>query len=721
MHEDIAKHAYDSIQRNGGITVNLQGVEPQEGYAYSPYPELERVYPAQAFRPEHLHQYIADNAHALSLPGNHLGGWHDQQSGNVFLDISHVGPAHPDTIQEAAKKNQIAVFDLANFNEIPTGVQRDGVKREMTSATNALTGEPMDEPDGGWDAWGGKGEKDALTGDCPYCKSPNTGSRIINPANSPDPYTRENATKHPEAYKPWISNNCHDCFATWSGPTPQVPDALPEPLTMMDTEPGTVTFPKHWAAWDWREEPEWEWPETVKPKFFTDANDHALALAKYQREHPEEWHVPDAWTRRGAADPEWLNQWIERNGPYMQHGTSADVIPAIQRDGLLPHDTEGIGSKYNNDLVPRANHVYLRYPTSHFVARDGKPTAVYVDLRKLDPHNLNADEDAFWDMTPSKVHPDFHHLLPPKAYVESSPNEGYKGVKDHAGNVYKHFGDWADKHQLNHPFHLSHSMNTGTIAHFGRIPSEALATHEQFHQWAQENGRAKPVARNDFEPGVTPIDDRHFDWRYNDADPITFPAIPHDAIELPPEAVQDIPPTEYQPNQYANGQTEQLAMPIASHSYTREDRTRLNATIWESVKLAGLIEYSVPPGTQCYFHPGVPAVAHAQVPMCADCLTRYQHSLISTNPDMRSDKARQWLSALSAWELPEGYGLMDPTSPEELAMFSLPGRLKQYEECPSCGAYTTMPLGGCPHCGYEKPVLTTQEHQRAAGVWDQLN
>lgn len=29
-----------------------------------------------------------------------------------------------------------------------------------------------------------------------------------------------------------------------------------------------------------------------------------------------------------------------------------------------------------------------------------------------------------------------------------------------------------------------------------------------------------------------------------------------------------------------------------------------------------------------------------------------------------------------------------------------------------------MPLGGCPHCNYEKPVLTTQDHQRAAGLFD---
>src|SRR4051812_12354258 len=113
MLEDLAHHAYDRLMRNGGITVNMQGVEPTEGYAYSPYPELERALPQAVVTPQVIAQYLDDNQRALSMPGNFLGAWLDTQSGNVFLDISHVGPPTPDTIADAKKQRQIALFDLA--------------------------------------------------------------------------------------------------------------------------------------------------------------------------------------------------------------------------------------------------------------------------------------------------------------------------------------------------------------------------------------------------------------------------------------------------------------------------------------------------------------------------------------------------------------------------------------------------------------------------------
>jgi hypothetical protein len=66
-----------------------------------------------------------------------------------FFDISHVGPAHPDTIAEAKKQNQIAVFDLANFNEIPTGLERS---RDVTSAWGNPFNRQPQQPmhDEGW-------------------------------------------------------------------------------------------------------------------------------------------------------------------------------------------------------------------------------------------------------------------------------------------------------------------------------------------------------------------------------------------------------------------------------------------------------------------------------------------------------------------------------------------------------------------------------------------
>lgn len=131
---DIAQHAYQRVLDDGGVTINLQGHEPQEGYAYSPYPELERILPSQLLNPQAVHSYLRDREDALAQPGHHLGLWHDQDTGNVFMDVSVVGPAHEDTVSEASKAKQKAVWDIKNQIEIPTGANIND--RLVTSAAD---------------------------------------------------------------------------------------------------------------------------------------------------------------------------------------------------------------------------------------------------------------------------------------------------------------------------------------------------------------------------------------------------------------------------------------------------------------------------------------------------------------------------------------------------------------------------------------------------------
>lgn len=918
MLEEIAARAHQQILSNGGCTINLQGAEPTSGYAFSPYPELERVLPSSGLSPQFILQYLKDNEHALAQPGNHLGAWNDQQSGNVFLDVSHIGPPTKDTIDEAKKANQIAVFDLANANEIPTGVKRDvsitsawdesafktairwnitpdqralnryhdrkqmmkenlqvrtadelaniwdnafklgvapqavhinhaygpeghrswhsagptdahqswpayspnlnhalrtfgdewmnkwhqdyqatkrkqfidnpdtmsheyedwtdwyaqhapqhfdphtvartsawgdkgqgadswedmfddedydegawmpghypylihpegvyfgmkgdshpymgpgeisrgymdaktgptpeefgehydnarqawwemrspeyrewdrgrdaefkrqreewmaqnpgagkhqyllrnkwrdhtenhGPREEMeaegygpwrtlapmpwshpfppedwqhnvpkpqppwrlnskTAADHALTGEPMDEPDGGWDLWGGKGERDVLTGDCPYCKSPNTGSKIVNPLNSPDPYTRNQAKLKPELYKPWVTNNCHDCFATWSKPNPTVPDALPEPLTMMDTEPGSMTFPKHWAGWDWEAEPsEFAFPE--RPKFETTPEDHQASLLAGYRVIP---HEPPEWQLRySAVDPNWMQEWIAKNGPYLTHSTKPYLVPLIQRDGLLPHDTEGIGSKYSDELVPRANHVYLRHP--YRIPNDGR--AICVDMRKLDWNRINADEDHFVDFRSA----DKFGL--PLAFARYGEDGTW--VEDRQGRKYKHFGDYADQHKLNGPDHTAHSLNGGTAAVEGGIDPACFVTPQQMEADLRENW-PHVLSNQQYNMGIVQT---------------------------------KVPYEQHQP-----------ALSQSPVSYPREGSSRPNLT----------------------------------------------------NP---------WLSewhVQSAWIPPEGFGVLGPQYPEEYdLMVHKPSRLKECPECHWLGKWSDS----CPRCGFNE-------------------
>jgi hypothetical protein len=365
MVEDIAQRAHDMILRNGGITIDLRGHEPDKGYAYSPYPELERVLPAQGLTPEHVTQYMHDNERALSMPDHYLGAWHDQESGNVFLDISKVGPAHPDTVQEAAKNNQLAVFDLSNFNEIPTGVTRS---RDVTSFKQ--------------------------------------------------------------------SSEWEDLFGI--------------------------------------EEPAWDWPQ--HPKHITTEDDHERGKIAWGLPVP---HNPQPWQlKTSKVDHEWMHRWIEKNGPFMKHRTSEHVVDKIRAEGLIPHD-QGPGSKYQYELVPRANHSYLTYasPISYTKIYHDSNT-IWVDLRKLDWNRINADEDSAFDADRDNWPGQFWPKKIP--YAETiggrlQPDGTTHHVHDETGRSYPHWGAWADHHQLNEPHHTAHSLNTySTIAVEGGVDPAAM-------------------------------------------------------------------------------------------------------------------------------------------------------------------------------------------------------------------------------------------------------
>jgi hypothetical protein len=110
---------YNTSKANGGITINLKGVQPKSGYAYAPSKATEFRIPIDSYDPKSIQTYAVDHLAELRSPGNHLGIWMDDK-GNAVLDVSKVGPASPLTLEEAAKAQQEAVFDLGKFEEVPT-------------------------------------------------------------------------------------------------------------------------------------------------------------------------------------------------------------------------------------------------------------------------------------------------------------------------------------------------------------------------------------------------------------------------------------------------------------------------------------------------------------------------------------------------------------------------------------------------------------------------
>jgi len=114
----ISDIAYKNAIENGGVTINLEGGQPNKGYAFSPYKDTETVIPKNEFSQSDIDAFVLKNYERLSEAGSHLGIWED--NGLIYLDVSTVGEASEKTIKAAEDAGQLGVFDLENFITINT-------------------------------------------------------------------------------------------------------------------------------------------------------------------------------------------------------------------------------------------------------------------------------------------------------------------------------------------------------------------------------------------------------------------------------------------------------------------------------------------------------------------------------------------------------------------------------------------------------------------------
>ena len=120
----VEKAAYESTVANGGVTIDLRGNQPSEGYAVA-LPEYGEIVPSENFNQDVLDEFVQKNLAVLQNKENHIGTWFNEEDGNVYIDISRVRPPTPETIEAAKQEGEIAVFDLANFEDIRTGVTEE--------------------------------------------------------------------------------------------------------------------------------------------------------------------------------------------------------------------------------------------------------------------------------------------------------------------------------------------------------------------------------------------------------------------------------------------------------------------------------------------------------------------------------------------------------------------------------------------------------------------
>lgn len=93
----------------GGFTINpATGSEQTSGYAVGQ--ELEgQATPADEFDASHIEKFMEEH------PDSMLGGWHDPESGHIFLDPVNVISNRAEAEALGAERNQIAIGDLAKY------------------------------------------------------------------------------------------------------------------------------------------------------------------------------------------------------------------------------------------------------------------------------------------------------------------------------------------------------------------------------------------------------------------------------------------------------------------------------------------------------------------------------------------------------------------------------------------------------------------------------
>lgn len=138
----VAQSVLDRVAENGGLSVKLvDGSEPTGGYMVAKGSQYGSVASAADFYdatkgPKILADYLKTHKKTLGNANNYLGLWHNKDDGNVYLDVSENIQDKGRAISAGAKRDQISIWDVANFAEIPTGgtgsVEKDGSSRDSS-------------------------------------------------------------------------------------------------------------------------------------------------------------------------------------------------------------------------------------------------------------------------------------------------------------------------------------------------------------------------------------------------------------------------------------------------------------------------------------------------------------------------------------------------------------------------------------------------------------
>lgn len=121
----VAQSIVERVRANGGLSVSMvDGSEPTEGFMVAKGGKQSAIVDADEFYdpvkgPEAMSSFLKGNRELSE--GAYLGLWHNQADGKVYLDVSENIMDRATAIAAGRERDQISIWDVANFEEIDTG------------------------------------------------------------------------------------------------------------------------------------------------------------------------------------------------------------------------------------------------------------------------------------------------------------------------------------------------------------------------------------------------------------------------------------------------------------------------------------------------------------------------------------------------------------------------------------------------------------------------
>jgi hypothetical protein len=137
-----------TLAERGGFSYEVAAGRFIEGDAkiVSPYPERSKVFTKDSLTPNDLASYIAKNADLILSKDHFFGGWLDQETGKVYLDVSVAVTTDEEAHRIASEADQIAYWDNGKGETVY--VNRDAKSGQRAVSTWQMPGAGVQDGQG---------------------------------------------------------------------------------------------------------------------------------------------------------------------------------------------------------------------------------------------------------------------------------------------------------------------------------------------------------------------------------------------------------------------------------------------------------------------------------------------------------------------------------------------------------------------------------------------